>query len=206
MSDPPEKLTGYVPNAFVTNRNAIQTFKIFSGEHEDYEDWEHVFLCGLRLQGLHFALDEYKLKAPKDFDHSNAKQNIYDLLSPCLDKVSLGMIRRESKDDGAKALKILRKYYLRTTDQQIFKYWKSLINVRLEDKTISQYFFEIERILSFLNNSGETVSPKLIIVTVLNGLSTKYDHFIEIANQRSPAFSYEELKVALLNQEDLLNK
>ena len=127
-------------------------------------------------------------------------------LAICLDRASLGLIKRKAKDDGVEAMQELRKYYLRETSQRIHSYWRTFINCKMEDRSVAAYLAQIDETIASLTEAGEKISDILTVTVVLNGLPQKFTNFVDIANQRHPPYKYEELKIALLNQEDIKKK
>ena len=180
--------------------------KTFDGDANNYEIWEESFMAALRLKGLHLAFDRYARQRSDDFDLNAAKQSIYDYLAICLDRTSLVLIKRKAKDDGVEAMKELRKYYLRETSQRIHNNWRTFINCRMEDRSVTAYLAQIDETIATLTEAGEKISDSLTVTVVLNGLPPKFANFVDIANQRHPPYKYEELKIALLNQEGVKNK
>ena len=71
---------------------------------------------------------------------------------------------------------------------------------------VSAYLADIDEIVATLTETGEKISDSLTVIVTLNGLSSKFDSFVDIANQRNPPYTYDELKIALLNHEDRLNE
>ena len=67
----------------------------------------------------------------------------------------------------------------------------------------AQFLIRIEDICDKLSEGGQEISDALKVVTTLNGLPPRFSTFIAIANQRSPPYTFEELKISLLNQEDI---
>ena len=104
-------LTGYGPRV---------TAKSFDGDGNNYDIWEDSFMATLRILNLHLAFDKYAADRPEDFDLTKAKQAVYDYLTNCLDRVYHGLIKREARDDGVAALKLLRRHYLRETQNRIY--------------------------------------------------------------------------------------
>ena len=180
--------------------------KIFDGDVNNYEIWEESFMAAIRLKGLHFAFERYENQRPEGFDVASAKYSIYDYLAICLDRTSLGLIKRKAKDDGVEAMKELRKYYLRETSQRIHSYWRTFINCKMEDRSVAVYLAQIDETIASLTEAGEKISDILTVTVVLNGLPQKFENFVDIANQRHPPYKYEELKIALLNQEEIKKK
>ena len=76
----------------------------------------------------------------------------------------------------------------------------------MENKTAAEYLIHIDEIVSQLKEAGKEVDSGLVVISTLDGLSEVYSTFVAIANQRSPAYTYEQLKIALLSEEDRLNQ
>ena len=177
-------------------------FKQFDGSPDNYEDWEDAFISSLRLLGLHVGLTKYSHERTEGFDLAKCQRNIYDYLTNVLDKSSHGIIRRGAKEDGAKALKLLRSHYVRETDSRIHVLWRTLVNNKMGDKSVTEYLSTIDETLSHLRAVQEKVSDALAVICTLDGLSPKFSNFVEVANQRSPQYDYSQLKIALLSCED----
>ena len=81
---------------------------IFDGDESKYELWEVKFLGFMRLQKLYDVF--VKSPAEKaDEDPDEAKQaDAFAELVQCLDDRSLSLVIREARDDGKKALAVLR--------------------------------------------------------------------------------------------------
>ena len=182
------------------------TVKTFNGDANDYDCWEDGFLGTLRLLGLHFAMDKYSSTRPATFNVAEAKQTIYDYLSNCLDRTSHGLIKREAPGDGVAALTALRNYYLRETEHRTFTLWRNLVNVKMGDKNITEYLTSIDETVAQLKEAGKQIDNGLIVISTLDGLPEAYSTFVAIANQRTPIYTYEQLKIALLTEEERLNK
>ena len=182
------------------------TVTMFDGIASNFENFESEFISAMRLTGLHLALEKYAHRRPAEgFDLEAAKETIYDWLCISIDRVSKGLIRREAPDDGVKALEILRKYYMRDTQQRLHKLWRSFITSKMQDdEEVNLFMCKIDDIVSKLVEAEEKISDSLKVVTLLNALSSKYSNFIEIALQRNPPYTYEALKIALLEHEDRL--
>ena len=189
--------TGYGPRLLM---------KAFDGDPRGYDIWEDSFMSTLRLVHLHYAFDQYTSQRPADFNLAKAKQTVYDYLTNCLDRVSHGLIKREAKDDGVAALKLLRKHYLRETQHRTYALWRGFINSKMDGKNATTYLASIDETVAALKESGETISDGLIVVCTLDGLTKNYSNFVDIANQRNPPYKYEELKIALLTHEDRLKE
>ena len=119
-----------------------------------------------------------------------------------LDRNSIGIISRDARDDGTKALAVLKKHYLRDTHQRYHQLWHSFITSKMQDEEVNIFLYRMDDTIAKLTDGGEQISDKLKVVVLLNSLPTKFDNFVAIANQRNPPYRFEELKIALLNEED----
>ena len=90
--------TGYGP------RNRL----IFDGEDDKYELWEVKFLGHLRLQNL------LRVVTADDVTTIEAEDNakVFAELVLMLDDRSISLIMRDAKDNGRKAIEILRDHFL----------------------------------------------------------------------------------------------
>ena len=188
---------GYGPSAPV---------KVFDGDPNNWELWEDYFICRLRTLKIHTGLSKYSSERPESFDETIIKRSIYDQLTLCLDPVSHGLIRRQAKDDGEEALKVLRNYYLRDTQHRTHTLWRSIINAKMENRSAKEYIAFLDETCSSLKEAKQEVNDGLLVNITLNGLSPAYDSFIAVANQRNPPYEYSSLKIALLDYEDQLNE
>ena len=91
--------TGYGPSV-------LRSGLIFNGDPDRYELWEVKFLGQLRLRKLLSAVTD---SADPTVD---ANAEVFAELGQLLDDRSLSLIIRDAKDDGKKALGILREHYL----------------------------------------------------------------------------------------------
>ena len=76
------------------------------------------------------------------------------------------------------------------------------MNNKMGDKAVTEYLNTIEETIANLRAVKEKVSDALAVVCTLDGLSPKFSNFVEVANQRSPQYDYNQLKIALLSCED----
>ena len=82
---------------------------MFDGDETKYELWEIKFLGFMQLHKLHDVI-----LAEGELDEENRVKNIdaFAQLIQCLDDRSLSLVMRDAKDDGKKALQILRNHYM----------------------------------------------------------------------------------------------
>ena len=113
----------------------------FSGNEQGYELWETKFLGHMRLQKLHDSIlppAEGGLAQDKLSDDKNAEA--YAELCLSLDDRSLSLIIRDAKNDGRKALEILRKHYLSSSETRVIGLFTELTTLKKEEaETLTDY-------------------------------------------------------------------
>ena len=123
----PSLLTG-----FGTSRNRL----IFTGDERKYELWEIKFLGYMRLRKLHETIT-----AASDVPVDDSKNcEAFAEIIQCLDDKSLSLIMRDAKDDGRKALAMLRKHYLSRGKPRIIALYTELTSLVKDTKeTVTDY-------------------------------------------------------------------
>ena len=92
----------------------------------------------------------------------------------CDDK-SLPLVVRDARDNGRKALTILRGHYLSKGKPKIISLYIELTSLRkLELESITDYIIRTENISNAPKQAGEVISDDLPIVTVLKGLAPNF--------------------------------
>ena len=87
---------------------------IFDGEESKYKLWEIKSIGYMRLRKLSDTVDPRSDDARGEWtaaDEANNADAFAELIQ-CLDDRSLSLIMQEARDDGRKALGILREHYL----------------------------------------------------------------------------------------------
>ena len=136
---------------------------------------------------------------------TDAEKNaeVYAELIQFLDDRSLSLIFRDAPDDGRKALKILREYYMGKGKPRVLTLWTELsLLSKGSDESVTDYIIRAEKAVSALRNAGETVSDSLLIAMVLKGLPRGYKPFEVVITQRHDVVTFSEFKIALRNYED----
>ena len=116
-------LTGYGPSA--AGSNAKWHRLCFDGEERRYEQWECKFLGYMKLRKLKSIIllpDGEDL--PDGFQSKN--ETAYAELIQFLDERSLSLVMR---DDGRKALKILRNHYGGTGKPRVISLYTTLMSL-----------------------------------------------------------------------------
>ena len=186
--------TGYGPR---TSR------PFFDGNDDRYELWETRFVGHLRHQKLHSTIlspDEGGV-ATADL---NAEKNAeaFAELSLCIDDRSLSLVLRDAKNDGRKALKILRTHYQSSSETRVIGLYTELTSLKkAEGENVTDYLLRGETAAAQLKQAGETVSDNLIIAMILKGLPQEYKSFVTVTTQMKEKHDLASFKSALRNEE-----
>ena len=85
-----------------------------------------------------------------------------------LDDRSLSLIIRDAKNDGSKALNILREHYLSRGKPKVIALYTELTSLRKQpEENITDYMIRAENAATFLKNVGETISDGLLVAMIL---------------------------------------
>ena len=173
---------------------------MFDGDENKYELWEVKFLGYMRLQKL------YKIFIPSSDEEelSEAKNaDAFAELVQCLDDRSLVLVIREAKDDGRKALTVLREHYQGKGKPRIISLYTELTSLKkAENETITDYIIRAETAATALKAADEVISDGLLIAMVLKGLPKTYKTFSTVVIQREKQMSFGDFKIALRNHEE----
>ena len=183
-------LTGYGP------RRGL----VFDGNESKYELWEVKFLAFMRIQKLYEVFvpgaDERELDATKN-------ANGFAELVQCLDDRSLSLIIREARDDGRKALKVLREHYQGKGKPRIISLYTQLTSLRKgENESTTDYVIRAETAATALKAAEEVISDGLLIAMVLKGLPKNYKTFTAVVIQREKPMTFSEFKTSLRDYEE----
>ena len=167
---------------------------LFDGDEAKYELWEIEFLGFLRLHKLYDVI--LAEEEPKEGD---VEKNIdaFTQLIQCLDDRSQSLVMRDAKDDGRKALNILRNHYMGKSKPRVLSLYTEFTG---HDECITEYVVRAETADPSLKFAGE--SDSLLIAMVLKGQPPEYKTFSAIVSQRDEKDDkmkkFQEFKVALI--------
>ena len=110
---------------------------LFDGDERKYEQWDVKFLGYMRLRKLKdsiTAADDVEITAAKN-------EETFAELIQFLDDKSLALLMRDTRDDGRKALKILRAHYAGTGKPRIISLYTELtLLVKSEHETVTDCY------------------------------------------------------------------
>ena len=171
----------------------------FDGDEDKYELWEVKMVAYMRLHKLHGVLDETISDADLDVD-KNAEA--FATLVQYLDDKSLSLVMRDAKDNGRKAMKILRDYYLGCSKPRIISLYSELTSLKMNSsENVIGYLIRAETSATRLKNVGETVSDLLLIHMCLKGLPDAFKPFSTVVTQKDD-MNFQSFKIALRNYEE----
>jgi hypothetical protein len=107
---------------------------IFDGDENKYELWEVKFLGYMRLQKLYNIF--IPSSSERELDEAKNADAFAELVQ-CLDDRSLALVIREAKDNGRKALTVLREHYQGKGKPRIISLYTELN--KAENETITDY-------------------------------------------------------------------
>ena len=191
------QLTGYG-----TSRAQV----IFDGDETNYELWETKMLAYMRLKKLKSVIlpaTAAEAADPATAPTSDQKEEAFSELIFLLDERSQNLIMRDAKDDGRKALEILRQHYAGHGKQRIISLYITLTSLsKQKGENVTDYMLRAEKAATSLKSAGQIISDELLVAMVLKGLPARYKPFEVVINQQTKVMKWLEFKVALRNYEE----
>ena len=179
----------------------------FDGEQEHYELWEVKFFGHLRIVKLHSVIEdsangEDSEAAEQNADFSEKNKTVFADLVQYLDDKSLSLVIRDARDDGRKALKILREHYLGSSAPRLIAMYTELTSLKKSDsETVTDYMLRAETTATQLKNAGETISDGLLVAMLLKGLPSSFQAFSTVITQKGDV-KFEQFKSSLKSYEE----
>ena len=157
------------------------------------------FLGYMRIQKLHETI----LAKPDEQIEAGKNAEAFAELVQCLDDRSLSLVIRDAKDDGRKALQILRDHYLSKSKPKIIGLYTELTSlVKAPDENVTDYMLRAETAATSLKSSGEVISDSLLVAMLLKGLPAEFDSFSTVITQKDKELKFSEFKVSLRSFEE----
>ena len=171
----------------------------FDGDERHYEQWEVKFLGYMRLQKL-----KDTILPPEGAEIDNDKnEEAFAELIQFLDEKSLSLIMRDARDNGKKALEILRAHYAGSGKPRIIALYTELTSLNKHaNESVTDYVIRGETAAAALNSVGESVSDSLLIAMLLKGLPEGYKPFVVVVTQSDKQQTFIEFKAALRSFEE----
>ena len=168
----------------------------FDGNQSGYEIWEVKFLAHLRLQNLFDVIEEAVPDVGK-----NAR--VYAELVLLLDDVSLSLVMRDAKENGKKAIDILREHYSGKSKPRIISLYGELASLKMTaSESVTDYVIRAETSATSLKMAGETISDSLLIAMCLKGLPSEFHSFATVITQKEDDPDFVKFKSSLRSFEE----
>ena len=160
---------------------------MLDGREENYEKWEVKFLTYLSLKKLKKTVLG---TGGHDQNSASKKEEAYSEMVQLLDDRSLSLVMREAKDDGRKALEILREHYAGRGKPRVMALYGTLLSlVKRSDETLTDYVIRADDAASALRAAEELFSDELLVSVVLRGLPEQFRQFKLSYNSRDVTFT-----------------
>ena len=183
------ELTGYGP----------QPRMVFDGDESRYEIWETKMLAYMKSAKLKDVI------LPESTTIASAEQldDAFSKLVPFLDDRSLRLVLRDAKDNGRKALGILREHYAGSGSQRILSLYTTLTSLQKQSsESLTDYILRAETAAAAVRSAKKTVDDDLLVAMVLKGLPSSFKPFTVVITQQEKVMSFKDFKVALRNYEE----
>src|SRR6218665_329968 len=158
---------------------------------------------GSKIVRLHAITKLHNVFVSEEDPDAEKNAEAFAELIQCLDDRSLSLVIRDARDNGKKALEILREHYLCKSKPKIISLYTDLTtSSKSEDETVTDYMLRAETAASWLKTAGEVVSDSLLIAMILKGLPLAYKTFCTVTTQKDKDHTFAEFKVALRSFEE----
>ena len=168
----------------------------FDGDEAKYEQWEMKLLVYMKVRKLKGCIDPDSTT----IHDADTKELAFAELVPFLDSRSLALIMRDAKNDGRKAMTILRNHYSGTGKQRVISLWNVPTTLQKQtNETLTDYIIRAETAGTCLKSADEVVSDSLLIAAVMKGLPPTYKPFTIFVTQSDKVMNFITFKTAIRN-------
>ena len=144
-----------------------------------------------------------KKELEKDVPDAGKNVDVYAELIQLLDDRSLALIMHDTKDDGKKALQILKEHYMSQRKPKVIALYTELtILEKGREESTTDYVIRAEAPAAALKNSGETIENSLLIAMILKGLLSSFNSFKTVVTQKDKQPTFQQFKVSLRAYEE----
>ena len=141
---------------------------IFDGDESKYEQWECKLLAYLKIKKLK------DIVLPGTIASMDRKEEAFAEIVQFLDDRSLSLVMRDAKDDGQKALKILRQHYAGTGKPRIISMYTALSTmIKRPNELLIDYILKAETKANALRNA-EVINDGMLIASDSHGVRSSY--------------------------------
>ena len=149
-----------------------------------------------------YIMYSWDWRARKSHQMKKDKPMLSELVQ-CLDDRSLSLVIRDARDDGRKALEILRQHYQGKGKPRVIALYTELTSLKKrENESAVDYMLRAEKSATALRHAEEVISDALLIAMVLKGLPNEYNTFAKVIFQREKQMTFAEFKSALRSHEE----
>ena len=160
----------------------------FDGNEARYKIWDEKMLGYMKLKNLKEVILLGTVAS------AERKEQCYAELIQFLD---------EAKDDGRRALQILRQHYVGNSEPRIMSLYGQLSSLNMNvNESVTDYIIRAETIATSLKTTGETISDRLLNAMVMKGLPSSYEAFTVNINTSQRPVPFTEFKTQLRNFEE----
>lgn len=176
----------------------------FDGDESKFELWEVKFLAHLRtLKLASTILPAADGGVPDEEINVEKNAECFSWIVQMIDDRSLSLIIRDAKENGRKALEILREYYTSSGKPKVIALYTELTSLKLQpNEGVTDYMIRAETAAASLKRAGEIISDSLLVAMVIKGLPVEYKPFNTVITQKKEQVSFTEFKVALRSYEE----
>ena len=111
---------------------------------------------------------------------------------------------RDAKNDGRKAVGILREHYRGSSKPRVISLYTELTSLKMGGtESVTDYMIRAEKAAASLKRAGEEISDGLLVAMVLKGLPSDYRSFCTVVTQKDDDYSFSDFKVSLRSYEEM---
>ena len=116
------------------------------------------------------------------------------------DVKSLALVIHEAKDDGRKALAVLREHYRGKGKARVISLYTELTSLRMkESDSTTDYILRAEKTATALKATRKTIRDGLLVGMVIKGLPDSFKTFSTVITQKQTQRTFSEFKTSLPN-------
>ena len=124
---------------------------LFDGKEENFEKWEVKLLAYLSLRKLKSTVLG---QGGREENTSAKKEEAYSEIVQLLDDRSLSLVMRDGKDDGKKALDILREHYAGRGKPRVMALYGTLLSLaKKSDESLTDYIIRADNAANALRTA-----------------------------------------------------